>query len=160
MSFAFNGQEGLKSSHTKRFRVLTTDSKHRLPVAPNIMAQNFKATKPNEKWAGDITYIKTAEGPLYLATVLDLYSRKVVGLRIDDHMRKELCITALQSALTFRTPPKKLLHHSDRGSQYASDDYQRILLKHGCTVSMSRTGNCYDNAVNEILKILQYFACQ
>ena len=94
-------------------------------------------------------YIKTAEGPLYLATVLDLYSRKVVGLRIDDNMRKELCITALQSALTFRTPPKKLLHHSDRGSQYASDDYQRILLKHGCTVSMSRTGNCYDNAVVE-----------
>jgi putative transposase len=142
-------QEGLKSSHTKKFRVVTTDSNHHLPVAPNLMAQDFVADKPNEKWAGDITYVRTQEGWLYLATIIDLYSRKIVGLAMADHLRKELCTEALRSSLAFRQPDQQLLHHSDRGSQYASDDYQEILRQHGCIVSMSRKGNCYDNAVVE-----------
>jgi transposase InsO family protein len=142
-------QEGLKSSHAKKFRVVTTDSDHHLPVAPNLMAQDFVADKPNEKWAGDITYVRTQEGWLYLATIIDLYSRKIVGLAMADHLRKELCTEALRSSLAFRQPDQQLLHHSDRGSQYASDDYQEILRQHGCIVSMSRKGNCYDNAVVE-----------
>lgn len=142
-------QQGLKSSHSKKFKVVTTDSKHNLPVAANLMAQDFVAEKPNKKWAADITYVKTAEGWLYLATILDLYSRKVVGFAAENHLRKELCTKALQSSLAFRQPQTNLLHHSDRGSQYASDDYQQILKQYGCTVSMSRKGNCYDNAVVE-----------
>lgn len=142
-------QEGLRSSHTKKFRVVTTDSKHAHPVQENILNREFHAPKPNQKWASDITYIPTQEGWLYLAAVLDLHSRKVIGLAMEDHMKTSLCTKALKSAFTFRQPPKALIHHSDRGSQYASEDYQVILKNHGCVVSMSRKGNCWDNAVVE-----------
>jgi len=142
-------KKGLRSSHTKKFKVVTTDSNHDFPVAPNVLDREFIARRPNEKWAGDMTYIHTQEGWLYLAVLLDLYSRKVVGVAIEDHMKTALCSDALQSALTFRRPGAKLLHHSDRGSQYASDDYQQLLRDHDCTASMSRKGNCWDNAVVE-----------
>ena len=132
----------------KRFMV-TTDSKHGLPVAENKLNQQFQATKPNEKWATDLTYIWTKEGWLYLAVVLDLYSRKVVGWAMDDNMETGLVVKALKMALLTRTPPKGLLHHSDRGSQYASKDYQQLLKDYHITCSMSRKGNCYDNAVME-----------
>ena len=132
----------------KKFMV-TTDSKHGLPVAENKLNQDFKATKPNEKWVTDMTYIWTTQGWLYLAVVLDLYSRKVVGWAMDDNMEKELVIKALKMALLNRKPPQGLLHHSDRGSQYASNDYQQLLKDYRITCSMSRKGNCYDNAVME-----------
>jgi transposase InsO family protein len=132
----------------KKFMV-TTDSKHGLPVAENKLNQHFQATKPNEKWVSDITYVWTKEGWLYLAVVLDLYSRKVVGWAMDDNMETGLVIKALKMALLARTPPKGLLHHSDRGSQYASNDYQQLLKDYKINCSMSRKGNCYDNAVME-----------
>jgi transposase InsO family protein len=132
----------------KRF-MITTDSKHGLPVAENKLNQDFQANKPNEKWVTDLTYIWSKEGWLYLAVVLDLYSRKVVGWAMDDNMETGLVIKALKMALLARTPPKGLLHHSDRGSQYASKDYQQLLKDYHINCSMSRKGNCYDNAVME-----------
>jgi transposase InsO family protein len=133
----------------KRKFVVTTDSKHDLPVAENKLNQEFTATKANQKWVTDITYIWTKEGWLYLAVVLDLFSRKVVGWAMDDNMERGLVIRALQMALLARKPGKGLLHHSDRGSQYASNDYQTLLRDNSITCSMSRKGNCYDNAVME-----------
>ncbi len=129
--------------------VVTTDSKHDLPVAENKLNQDFTASKPNQKWVTDITYIPTKEGWLYLAVVLDLYSRKVVGWAMDEHMERSLVMSALRMALLARKPHKELLHHSDRGSQYASNDYQKLLDDNKITCSMSRKGNCYDNAVME-----------
>ncbi len=129
--------------------MVTTDSKHDLPVAENKLNQEFTASKPNQKWVTDITYIWTKEGWLYLAVVLDLYSRKVVGWAMDEHMERSLVIRALRMALLTRKPHKGLLHHSDRGSQYASNDYQKLLDDNKITCSMSRKGNCYDNAVME-----------
>jgi hypothetical protein len=126
---------------------VTTDSQHRLPVAPNVLNQAFVAAAPNEKWVTDITYILTAEGWLYLACVLDLFSRKIVGWAMDATMTTTLVLDALDMALAQRQTKQGLLHHSDRGSQYASLAYQARLADQQIQVSMSRTGNCYDNAV-------------
>ena len=127
----------------------TTDSSHDLPVAENLLDRDFVAERPNQKWVTDITYIWTLEGWLYLAAVLDLFSRRIVGWSMADHMRTDLVMQALTMAIGNRLPGEDLLHHSDRGSQYASYRYQAALDKHGITSSMSRRGECYDNAVME-----------
>ena len=127
----------------------TTDSAHNLNVAPNLLGQDFTTTGPNQKWAGDISYIWTQEGWLYLAVVIDLYSRRVVGWAVSNRMKKDLAIRALKMAINLRQPPKGCIHHTDRGSQYCSHDYQKLLKQHGFKVSMSGKGNCYDNAVVE-----------
>jgi transposase InsO family protein len=127
----------------------TTDSNHNLSIAPNILNRDFYASNLNEKWVGDITYIPTGEGWLYLATVIDLYSRKVVGWSMDDNMKVSLVNDALNMAITHRNPSKGLLWHTDRGSQYASYSHRDLLLKNNITQSMSRKGNCWDNAVAE-----------
>ena len=142
-------QHGLQSRKRRRFRVVTTDSKHGHPTAPNVLARQFAATAPNQKWLADITYVPTGEGWLYLALVLDLYSRKFVGWAMADSMRQELPLAALQMALGWRDPPAGLMHHSDRGSQYAAGDYRKVLAARGITVSMSRKGDCWDNAPME-----------
>ena len=139
---------GLRSRTRKKFKA-TTNSKHNLPVAPNLLNQNFKAEAADNVWVGDITYIWTGEGWLYLAVLLDLYNREVVGWSASSRMTRQLAIDALQMALGRRNPQRGLLHHTDRGSQYASNDYQKILKEHGFICSMSRKGNCYDNAVAE-----------
>jgi transposase InsO family protein len=136
----------LRAKQKRKFKVTTTDSVHNYPVAPNLLAQDFQASQPNEKWVADITYIATAEGWLYLAAVMDLYSRRIVGWAMSDSLERWLPLAALQMALETRQPPPGLLHHSDRGSQYASDDYQAVLTNYQIQGSMSRTGNCYDNA--------------
>jgi transposase InsO family protein len=138
----------IRSKRKRRFRK-TTDSKHKLPVAPNLLEQNFNASRPNEVWLADITYIPTAQGWLYLATVEDLYSRLEVGYAMSNSLETPLVIDALQMALNRRHPPAGLIHHSDRGSQYASKDYQKLLDKYGIRPSMSGKGNCYDNAPME-----------
>lgn len=142
-------KEGLVSVHRKKFRVCTTNSKHNLKVADNIIEQDFEATSPNQKWGCDITYVKTREGFLYLAIVLDLYARKVVGWAMGDSLHAVLCCDALKMALLRRNPPEKLIHHSDRGVQYACSEYTALLRQRKFTQSMSRTGNCYDNAMVE-----------
>jgi transposase InsO family protein len=141
--------EELWAKQKRKFKVTTTDSAHNYPVAPNLLNQDFTASRPNEKWLVDITYIPTAEGWLYLAVVMDLYSRRIVGWAMSDSLERHLVIVALHMALTMRQPPPGLLHHSDRGSQYASEDYQAWLTKYQIQGSMSRTGNCYDNAPME-----------
>lgn len=132
----------------RKFRV-TTDSKHNDPIAENILNRDFIANKPNEKWVSDITYIHTLQGWLYLCTVIDLYSRKVVGWSMDDNMKTELISNALEMAVKSRNPDKGLIFHSDRGSQYASEPFRKLLKKYKFTQSMSRKGNCWDNAVAE-----------
>ncbi len=127
----------------------TTDSNHNLPIAPNLLNRDFYASNPDEKYVGDITYIPTGEGWLYLATVIDLYSRKVVGWSMDDTMRVSLVNDALNMAITQRNPPSGLLWHTDRGSQYASYSHKDLLQQNGIVQSMSRKGNCWDNAVAE-----------
>jgi transposase InsO family protein len=139
----------LKAKAKAKFRITTTDSKHNLPTAPNVLNRDFTATEPNQKWAGDITYIPTNEGWVYLAVVLDLYSRAVVGWSIQSTMTRKLVCGALQMALNNRKNPTKVLFHSDRGSQYCSDDFQMILKERAFISSMSRKGNCWDNAVVE-----------
>ena len=139
---------GLTARPRRRFRH-TTDSGHTLPVAENVLARRFDAERPNQRWVTDITYVWTQQGWLYLAVVLDLYSRRVVGWSMADHMRTELVMNALTMALGTRFPGSNLLHHSDRGSQYASIAYRRALKQHGIVASMSRRGECYDNAVVE-----------
>jgi transposase InsO family protein len=139
----------LQAITKRRVRITTTDSRHNLPIAPNILDRNFGALAPNQKWLADITYIFTAEGWLYLAAVLDLFSRKIVGWAMRDHMRTELPLAALTMAIQRQRPDPGLIHHSDRGSQYASGDYQNALAKAGITSSMSRKGNCWDNAPME-----------
>jgi len=141
-------QEGIQGRR-KRRKAATTDSKHPYPVAPNLLNRQFEAQVPNEKWVADITYIPTREGWLYLAVVLDLYSRKVVGVSMSHQVTADLVEDALRMALYERQPDPGLLHHSDRGSQYASDQIRQILIAHRIQVSMSRTANCYDNAVME-----------
>lgn len=141
--------EGIQSVHRKKYTPQTTDSKHNLRISDNVIAQDFSAKGPNEKWGCDISYIRTAEGFLYLAIVMDFYSRKIIGFCMNDSMDDDLCIKALTMALILRGPPKKLILHSDRGSQYASDDYRKLISKYQLTQSMSRTGNCYDNAMVE-----------
>ena len=142
-------QHDLQSRQRRRFRVVTTDSKHAHPVAPNVLARDFTATAPNQKWLADLTYVPTAEGWLYLALILDLFSRKLVGWAMSDSMPQELTVAALAMALGWRDPPAGLLHHTDRGSQYAGGDYQKVLAARGITVSMSRKGDCWDNAPME-----------
>lgn len=139
------GEKGL-FSRTKRKFVATTDSDHTQPVAPNRLDRDFQATAPNQKWAADITYIPTREGWLYLAVVLDLFSRRIVGWSLSASLQATLVREALGMALRRRTIPAHLVHHSDRGSQYASQDYQELLAAHGITSSMSRRANCWDNA--------------
>ena len=139
-------QAGLRAKQKRKFKVTTTDSAHNYPVAPNRLDQDFQASQPNEKWVADITYVATAEGWLYLAAVMDLYSRRIVGWAMGDTLARSLPLAALQMALETRQPPPGLLHHSDRGSQYASQDYQAVLTKYQIQGSMSRAGNCYDNA--------------
>lgn len=130
-------------------RVKTTDSAHKLPVADNILDRNFSAPGPNCKWVGDISYIPTEEGWLYLAIVLDLFSRKVVGWAMDDNMRTQLVCRALNMAVQARRPPQGLLFHSDRGSQYASGEHQALLEKNQMICSMSRKAECWDNSPME-----------
>ena len=142
-------QAEIRSKTARKFVPKTTDSKHDHAVAANVLDQDFKAEKPNQKWVADITYIETEEGWLYLAAVLDLCSRKVVGWSMADHMQTELVADALRMALHGRRPESGMLHHSDRGVQYASSEYQNLLKAHGLECSMSRTGNCYDNATME-----------
>lgn len=142
-----HGSQG-RRRHQARWPV-TTDANHRLPVAANVLNQEFTATMPNEKWVADITYIPTDQGWLYLAVVLDLFSRKVVGWALDSVMTTQLVERALRHAFATRRPATALLHHSDRGSQYASHAYQALLRAWRVQPSMSRTGVCYDNAVAE-----------
>lgn len=127
----------------------TTDSGHRQPVADNLLSRHFSPSQPNCTWATDITYVATRQGWLYLAVVLDLFSRQVVGWAMGPTIDTHLVLGALDMALKSRKPPRGLLHHSDRGSQYASADYQRALEQRGIRCSMSRKGNCWDNAVVE-----------
>ena len=130
----------------KRKYKATTDSKHQLPVAENVLNRQFNPTGPNQVWGTDITYLWTQEGWVYLAVVIDLYSRRVVGWAMDRRMKKALVIRALLMAVNLRQPPPGLIHHSDRGSQYASHAYQKLLKQYGMIPSMSRKGNCWDNA--------------
>ena len=139
----------IRSKARRQFVARTTDSRHDRPVADNVLAREFYPDRPDTAWAADITYIPTAEGWLYLATVIDLCSRKVVGWATADHLRAELPVEALRMALAHRRPTGELLHHSDRGVQYASDAYRALLAEHGIEPSMSRKGNCWDNAVVE-----------
>lgn len=125
----------------------TTNSKHNLPVAENLLNQNFKVDKPNEVWVCDISYIWTDEGWDYLATVKDLFHKEIVGWAVSSTMTRELVIQALKNAIQRHRPPVGLIHHSDRGVQYCSKDYQALLARHGMICSMSRKGNCYDNGV-------------
>jgi len=140
---------GIQARGRQRRRVVTTDSRHDLTVAPNLLRQDFSAQAPDEKWVSDITYVPTREGWLYLAAVLDLFSRKVVGWSMDQTMTTSLVTHALRMALQTRRPASPLLHHSDRGRQYASHVYQQLLKTNAFRVSMSRSGNVYDNAVME-----------
>lgn len=141
-------RQGIRARQRRRFKV-TTNSKHANPVAPNVLDQQFEAERPNEKWLADITYLPTREGWLYLAVVLDVYSRLIVGWAMGISLEQELVLRALRMALHQRRPQAKLLHHSDRGSQYTAETYQQLLAAYGITVSMSGAGNCYDNAMME-----------
>jgi putative transposase len=143
-------EHGIQARGKRRFRVMTTDSRHDLPIAPNRLDRNFTVAAPNTAWSGDITYIATEEGWLYLAVVIDLFSRQVVGWSMRPDMRSNLVIDALEMALYQRRPEKKagLLFHSDRGSQYASGDFRQVLEAYAITPSMSRKGNCWDTQSN------------
>jgi transposase InsO family protein len=146
-------QHGIRARGKRRFRIGTTDSRHALPVADNRLNRQFTASAPNRVWVGDITYIATREGWLFLAVVLDLFSRQVVGWALHEEMRSELVMDAFQMAWLQRRPSPKtgLLFHSDRGSQYASQQFQQMLREYGVQGSMSRKGNCWDNACSEAL---------
>jgi putative transposase len=142
-------ERGIAAKSKKKFVPVTTDSSHDQPVAENLLDRQFAAALPNRKWVADITYIFTDEGWLYLAGVLDLCSRKIVGWAMADHMKTDLVSAALTMALVRRHPPANLLHHSDRGVQYASEDYRELLKTHGIQSSMSGKGDCWDNACSE-----------
>jgi len=156
-------KDKLVAVQRRKYRA-TTDSKHNWPVAPNIVNRNFITDAPNKIWFTDITYVWTYEGWLYLAFVLDLYYRGVVGLSMDSQMADELTQTALKQAIMRRLPPEGLIHHSDRGSQYASGEYQELLKTYKITPSMSRKGDCWDNAVGEsfvhTLKVEKIHRCR
>jgi transposase InsO family protein len=141
-------ENGLRARQKRRFK-RTTDSHHAWPVAPNLLDQDFTATRPDEKWGADISYIWTREGWLYVAVVIDLFARRVVGWAMADRLHRDLALAALRKALIMRRPGPGLIHHSDRGSQYCSIDYQAELRKHGILISMSGKGNCYDNSMLE-----------
>jgi transposase InsO family protein len=146
-------QHGIQARGKRRFRVTTTDSRHNLPIAANLLNRNFVVAAPNLAWVGDFTYIPTEEGWLFLAVVIDLFSRKVVGWSMQPDMRRSLVIDALEMAWLQRSPGKTagLIFHSDRGSQYASEDFNKVLQHFGITPSMSRKGDCWDNACAETL---------
>jgi putative transposase len=141
-------EDGLRGRHKRRFKA-TTDSKHTLPVAANLLEQNFETERPDQGWTADITYLATGEGWLYLAIVLDLYTRQIVGWAMRERMTKDLVIDALRMAWFRRRPLPGLIHHSDRGSQYCSHDFRKQLAEYGMLASMSRKGNCWDNAPSE-----------
>ena len=164
-------ENGIRVERTKKYKV-TTDSNHAFNIAPNLLNRDFRADQPNQKWAGDISYVWTREGWLYLAVILDLHSRRVIALRdlnanpfrvaawaVSNRMKRDLAIRALKMAVALRQPPRGCIHHTDRGSQYCSHDYQKILRQYGFKVSplsdclqspagqrMSGKGNCYDNS--------------
>lgn len=140
---------GIRGCDRRKRRPVTTHSRHEYPVAANILARDFSTDAPNRKWLGDISYIDTREGFLYLASLEDTFSRKIVGWAMEEHLESVLVEQAMHMALTRRQPEEGLLHHSDQGSQYASDAYRALLEAHHVTVSMSATGNCYDNAMKE-----------
>lgn len=141
-------ERGLKGRRPRRFRS-TTQSKHGRPVAENILDRNFDPAAPHEVWVGDITYLPTEDGWLYLAVLIDLCTRAVVGWATSDSLDRGLCVEALKNALRRHRPPRGLVHHTDRGVQYTSAEYKALLATHGLTSSMSRKGNCWDNAVAE-----------
>ena len=143
-------QYGIRARGKRRFRITTTDSRHDLPIAPNVLKRNFTPAAPNQAWSGDITYIATEEGWLFLAVVIDLFSRRVVGWSMQPDMRRSLVIDALEMAWFLRGPDtsKGLICHSDRGSQYASDGFNKILKEYAITPSMSGKGNCWDTQSN------------
>lgn len=142
-------EQGLRSCMARKYKVTTTDSNHDLPIAPNVLQQDFTASAPNRKWVADITYIPCRQGRLYLASVLDLYTKQIVGWQLGDRMTTDLVMAALDQAYTAKKPKKGLIHHSDRGSQYASKEYRNKLKTYRMQASMSRKGNCYDNACIE-----------
>jgi putative transposase len=142
-------RHGIRAIMARPRRVRTTDSSHDLPIAPNLLGRNFIATAPNRIWLADITYIETDQGWLYLAAVMDLYSRRIVGWAMADHLRADLPLTALAMAISAQRPGAGLIHHSDRGVQYASADYRKLMQSAGLRASMSRRANCYDNAPME-----------
>ena len=135
-------RENAVTGQPKPRRKKTTDSNHNLPIAENLLNRDFSVAAPDQVWASDITYVRTWEGWLYLAVVIDLFSRRVIGWAIADHMRTELVLAALKMAIRQRNPAPGLIHHSDRGSQYASHEYQRTLKAYGMLCSMSRKGDC------------------
>ena len=141
-------ENGLRGKRKRRFRN-TTQSNHRHPVAPNVLEREFTVEQPNTAWVGDITYVWTLEGWLYLAVIIDLYSRRVVGWAMSNRIDQALTLRALRMALNACEPGAGLIHHTDRGSQYAANDYRKLLNARGITCSMSRKGNCWDNAVAE-----------
>jgi len=143
-------QEGLQGIGRRKFRA-TTDSRHSFPVAPNLLARDFTATAPDQIWVSDITYLRTEQGWDYLATVMDLYSRRIVGWAMQSSLQRSLTLWALQMAVAQRRPGSGLIHHSDRGSQYACGDYQEALQRRGMLPTMSRKGDCWDNAPGESL---------
>ena len=142
-------EDGLFVRPRRRFVPRTTDSDHPHPIAPNRLGRDFAAPAPDRKWACDLTYVFTEEGWLYLSVVIDLFSRKVIGWSMSDELKAAGVAEALQMAIARRQPRAGLLHHSDRGVQYACDLYRSLLAGHGIACSMSRPGNCYDNAVVE-----------
>jgi transposase InsO family protein len=141
-------ENGIRVERSKKYKV-TTDSNHAFNIAPNLLDRDFHADAPNQKWAGDISYVWTREGWLYLAVILDLHSRRVIGWAVSNRMKRDLAIRALKMAVALRQPPNGCIHHTDRGSQYCSHDYQKLLRQHGFQVSMSGKGNCYDNSAVE-----------
>jgi putative transposase len=139
---------GFRIVRTCKYKA-TTDSNHHFNIAPNLLDRNFHADQPNSKWAGDITYIWTAEGWLYLSVMIDLHSRRVIGWAVSNRLKRDLALQALNNAVALRSPPPGCIHHADRGSQYCSHDYQKRLREVGFQISMSGKGNCYDNAAVE-----------
>jgi transposase InsO family protein len=140
---------GMRPKTKRKFRVKTTDSKHNHPIAPDLLGRDFTADGPNQAWVSDITYIPTDEGWLYLASTMDLFSRKIVGWSMSSSLHATVAIDALQMGIDRRGSTVGLIHHSDRGVQYACADFRDLLDEHGITASMSRKGNCYDNAAKE-----------
>jgi len=142
-------EKQIRSTRSRRFHVKTTESNHSYPLAENLLDRQFHQEKLDQVWVNDLTYVPTDEGWLYVATVMDLCSRRIIGWASADHLRAELPLAALEQAIRQRCPSGELMHHSDRGVQYACLDYQAVLEQHGITCSMSRSGNCYDNAAME-----------
>jgi transposase InsO family protein len=138
-------QNAIQVIRTRKYKA-TTDTDHLLNISPILLGQDFRASEPNQKWAGNITCIWTREGWIYLAVILDLHSRRAIGWAISNRLKKDLAVRALAMAIALRRPPKGCIHHTDRGSQYCSHDYQKLLRKHGLMVSMSGKVNFYDNA--------------